>query len=236
MNASLSQPTHPVRVAWAQALPIVFGYLPVGFAFGILAIKAGVSPWNTLAMSLMVFAGSAQLIAVGLIAAGISPWTIIATTFVVNLRHLLMSAALSPSLRGWRRPLLAFFAFQLTDETFAVHSARFSAGPARIAETLAINVIAQAAWVAGTWLGIAAGDLVQDVRPFGLDYALVAMFAALLVFQVKDRRALAVAVFSGLLSTALRLAGLDQWNVLAAAFLGATAGVLIETWTNASSS
>jgi branched chain amino acid efflux pump len=236
MNKPLTLSTYPLRTAWLQAIPIVLGYLPIGFAFGILAGKAGISTGNTLAMSLLVYAGSAQLIAVGLLASGASPWSIVLTTFVVNLRHLLMSAALSPYLKTWKRALIPLFAFELTDETFGLHSLRFPQQGALPGETLAINVIAQSAWVIGTWLGIAAGNLIADVRPFGLDYALTAMFIALLVFQIKGNKTLVVALLAGLLSTALVVVGVNQWNVIIATLAGATFGVLIESWTKKSSS
>ena len=129
MRTTSSIETHPAKRGWtsgvSQALPIVFGYVPIGIAFGILAQKAGISTVNTLLMSLIVYAGSSQLIAVGLFGAGVPPVSIILTTFVVNLRHMLMSAAVAPYLKGWRKVELASFAYELTDETFAVHSGRF---------------------------------------------------------------------------------------------------------------
>lgn len=225
-----------MRTAWSQALPIVLGYLPISSTFGILATKAGISPFNTLAMSLIVYAGSGQLIAVGLFAAGFSPYTIILTTFIVNLRHSLMSTALSPYLKSWRRWLIPIFAFQLTDETFVVHSMRFAEAGARPGESIAINVISYLSWFSGTVIGVAAGDLITDVKPFGLDYALIAMFIALLVFQMQNRKTLAVAVIAGLIAVALQLAGFSQWNVILATLTGATAGVFIDVWTRKSSS
>jgi 4-azaleucine resistance transporter AzlC len=181
-------------------------------------------------MSLIVFAGSAQLIAVGLLEAGVPALSIILTTFVVNLRHLLMSAALSPHLKHWRKLELAAFAFELTDETFALHSLRFAAAPARKLDTFVINGVAQGAWVLGSWLGVVAGQLIQDVRPLALDYALPAMFIALLVMQLKDRIYLGVAILAGALSVGLQQIGFDQWNVIAATLAAATIGVWVETW------
>lgn len=236
MNIPLSLRSSTFRSAWSLALPIVFGYLPIGFAFGILAIQSGISAANALAMSLLVYAGSAQLIAVSLFAAGVSPLSIILTTFVVNLRHLLMSAALSPYLHSWPRALIPIFAHEITDESFGVHSVRFPEAGAKPGEAIAINIISQAGWVTGTALGIFAGDMVQNVEPFGLDYALVAMFVALLVFQLKNRGTLAVAVLAGLLSTALLAAGVSQWNIIIATLIGATLGVLFELWTKTKSS
>ncbi len=213
-----------------QALPIVLGYLPVGFAYGVLARKAGLSIDNTVIMSLIVFAGSAQFIAVGLLASGASALSVIITTFIVNLRHLLMSAALSPYLKKWSKLQLAAFTFQLTDESFAVHSTRFSNGDTDKSETYLINCIAQLAWVGGTVLGIFSSTLITDVKPMGLDYALPAMFIALLIFQIKDKSHVIVGLVTGLLSTALALGGAGQWNVIIATLIGATLGVAI-SWT-----
>lgn len=213
-----------------QTLPVILGYLPIGFAYGVLAQKSGISGFNTAMMSLLVFAGSAQLIAVGLLASGAGPATVILTTFMVNLRHLLMSASLAPFLRSWSRIQQAFFSFQLTDETFALHSSRFAGGRPLKKETLAINVIAQSAWLAGTCMGLFAGSLISDMRPIGLDFALPAMFIVLLVWQVKSLLFLFTAVAAGVFSLALILLGLDQSSVIIATVLAATLGLAVETW------
>ncbi len=217
--------------ALRQTAPVVLGYLPVGFAYGVLALKTGLSPLNTVLMSVLVFAGSAQLIAVGLLAAGASPLSVAATTFVVNLRHVLMAASLAPHLRGWPASRLAWFGFQLTDETFALHSLRFVRGEAGVGETLCINAVAQAAWVAGTVLGVAASAAVADVRPLGLDYALPAMFIALVVGQVRG----AVHVLAGLAAAGLALwlhhAGAGQWSVILATLGAAGLGAGVSAWT-----
>jgi 4-azaleucine resistance transporter AzlC len=239
METTSSVETRGAERGWltgmTQALPIVLGYVPIGTAFGILAQKAGLSTLNTLLMSLVVYAGSAQLIAVGLIAAGTPPLSIVLTTFVVNLRHLLMSAAVSPYLRRWRKLELAAFAYELTDETFGVHSVRFaSAGPHQ-SEAFGTNMTSQVAWILGTWLGIVVGQLIGDARLFALDYALPAMFIALLVLQIKDRVQVGVAVLTGSLAVGLSLAGVDQWNVILATLVGATLGVGLEKWTKRSS-
>lgn len=219
-----------------RVAPVVLGYVPVGFAYGVLAKNAGLSTANTLAMSVFVFAGSAQFIAVGLLAAGASLAGIVLTTFVVNLRHLLFSAALSPSLGAWRRRDLSLLAFELTDETFALHAGALGEGPLSRAETLAVGVMAQAAWVLGSALGAVAGASVGDVRPIALDFALPAMFIALLAGQARTRRHLAVALFSGILSTVLALWGVDRFGVLAATLAGAALGTLWPTWTRPASS
>lgn len=216
--------------ALRQASPIVLGFLPVGFAYGVLARKTGISIDNTLLMSLIVFAGSAQFIAVGLLAAGGSAVSIIVTTFVVNMRHMLMSAALAPYLQKWSKFQIMVFGFQLTDETFALHSTRFGAADNNKCETFMINSIAHGAWFLGTALGVLSSTLITDIKPMGLDYALPAMFIALMLAQIKDKSHVIVAIGAGVISTALSLGGVDQWNVIIATFIGATTGVMI-SWT-----
>ena len=112
----------------SPAIPVMLGYVPVGFAYGMLAANAGLTTLETLLMSVLVFAGSAQLMAVGMFAQGINPLSIIATTFIVNLRHLLMSASLSTYHGGLARRRSGGFCYELTDETFAVHNLRFERG------------------------------------------------------------------------------------------------------------
>lgn len=135
------------RTSWqrglSQAAPIVLGYLPIGFAYGVLAGKAGLSPYSAVLMSVLVYAGASQFIAAGLFAASALPWTIVVTTFVVNLRHALMSASLAPHLRAWRPRALAAFAYQLTDETFAVHSAGLVERSPDKVQAFAVNACAQ---------------------------------------------------------------------------------------------
>jgi len=219
-----------------RAGPIVLGYIPIGIAFGVLAQKAGISPLNTLLMSLLVYAGSSQLIAVGLFATGAPPLSIIFTTFVVNLRHILMSAALSPYLKRWRKLALAALAYQLTDETFAMHAAQFPSGLPPQSEIFAVNVTAQIAWIFGSGMGVTLGRSITDVKPLALDYVLPAMFIALMTLQIKDRVQVSAALLTGVLSVSLLLMGMEQWNVIAAALIGATIGVILEIWTKKPSS
>jgi 4-azaleucine resistance transporter AzlC len=220
----------------SRAVPITLGYVPIGFAYGVLAQKAGLSTFNTLAMSIFVYAGSSQLIAVGLFAAEAAPLSIILTTFIVNLRHMLMASALAPYLNRWRKFELTVFAYEITDESFALHAVEFPRGAPHKAETLALNLTAQVSWVLGSWLGLVAGGMITDVKLFALDYALPAMFIALLMMQIKDRTQLIVAISTGIMAVALLLAGLSQWYVIVATIIGATLGVFLEQWNKPKSS
>ena len=213
-----------------RALPIVLGYVPIGFAYGVLAGKSGLSETNTLLMSLIVFAGSAQFIAVGLFASGTGPAAVILTTFIVNLRHMLMAASLAPYLSGWKKRYLAFFSFELTDETFALHSSTAGTLNSCRLEALSLNVTAQVSWVVGTALGLVASGLIGDIKPLGLDYALAAMFIGLLVGQCQSPVRVVTAILSGGIATLLYLAGWHQFHIIVATIAGASLGLGAELW------
>jgi len=218
-----------------SVIPIILGYLPVGFAYGVLAEKSGLSLFNTVAMSVIVYAGSAQLIGTGLIAGGVGAMTLVFTTLIVNLRHLLMSAALSPKLSGWKKWQVALFAAEMTDETFALHSLRMAVAAPPKAETFTINLSAHTSWVVGSLIGFIAGGQIA-VRSIGLDYALPAMFIALLVPQMLKPLYLVMAVCAAALSVTLLLLGFSHSNVMAATLVCATCGACLDTWINRKSS
>jgi len=108
-------------VASLALVPSVFVY---GSVFGGLAVQAGLTPAQVLGMSVLVFAGASQFVAVPMIAAGAPALAIVVTTYVVNMRHYLMAATLAPSFRGFRRLWLALIAHLINDESFAVAVAR----------------------------------------------------------------------------------------------------------------
>lgn len=203
-------------------MPVVLGYLPVGFAFGVLAVKAGMTPLTVALMSYLVYAGSGQLIAAGLLAAGTGSANIILTTFVVNLRHLLMSAAMTPYLKNWSKPLQAWFSFEMTDETFAANMGRFCTSGVNKGETFGLNTMAHFGWVVGGVSGALFDSAIGDVKPLGLDFALPAMFIALLIPHFPfPRRFLALAA-GGALSLVFALYGAGQWNVMLATICAAS--------------
>src|SRR5690606_20944407 len=167
-----------------DTLPLILGAIPFGIIFGTLASAAGLSLWQALGMSLLVFAGSAQFIAVSLLGGGAGMVVLLLTTFVVNLRHALYSATLQPFVRHlpgrWRAPL----AFWLTDETFAVVQHRYAARDESahkhwyfFGSCLAMYTN----WQLCTLIGVAFGQAVPNLATWGLDFAMLATFIGIVV-------------------------------------------------------
>lgn len=211
-----------------SALPVVLGYFPLAFAYGILAVQAGVSLAWTALMSVLVYAGAGQFMIVALLAAGADSVAIILTVFVVNLRHLLMSAALAPKLGHLSRLRVAAVAAELTDETFAVISVQGEEHGYSSGWLAGLQVCAHLSWVLGSVAGAIVGAAVSDPTRWGIDFALVAMFIALLAMQVRRRTSLIVAIVA-LLAYRIALPIVNEhWAIIAAATIAATVGALLK--------
>jgi 4-azaleucine resistance transporter AzlC len=211
--------TKGLKAAW----PICVGYVPIGLAFGVLAQKAGLTLLDIGLMSLLVFAGSSQFIAVSMLTTGSSILPIVLTTFMVNLRHLLMSSALAVYLRRLGRGWLSLFAYGVTDESFAVNLTRFRLGAWHWQQALVVNQIANAAWVGSSILGGVVGQFIP-AGALGIDYALIAMFLCLLVFQLRGVLYVVTAAAAGVLAVVLALLLPGNLHIIIASVLAATFG------------
>ncbi len=207
--------------------PICLGYLPIGMAFGVLAQKAGLTPLQIGLMSIMVFAGSSQFIAVSMLAGGASAPAIITTTFVVNLRHVLMSSALAVYLRAAHRGLLALYAYGVTDESFAVNLPRFNERTWSLPRALMVNQAANLTWCISTVAGGIGGRFIPE-GALGIDYALIAMFICLLIYQIRKPIHLLTAVVAGITAVGLALIIPGNTYIVIASIAASTVGVIIQ--------
>ena len=222
--------TNHALVGVIRAVPIILGYLPVSLAFGVLASTAGLSIYSAVAMSLFVYAGSAQLISVGLIGTGASAAAITVTVFLINIRHMLMSAHLAPYLGNLKRWQQVLFSYELTDESFAIHSLNFrKKGVPPESQLFALNISAHLTWIGGTVIGAwVGGRLTFDTAAYGIDYVLPAMFIALLVMQIENNRRAVIAALAAILGLGLYLAGMSQLYIIVAAVIAASVGAALK--------
>jgi 4-azaleucine resistance transporter AzlC len=207
--------------------PICLGYIPIGLAFGVLAQKAGLGLLQIGAMSIFVFAGSSQFIAVSMLAGGAAIFSIIITTFMVNLRHLLMSSALSVFLRDVGSARLSLYAYGVTDESFAVNYARFIKGGWDINRSLVVNHAANMTWIVSTVIGGFGGRFIP-AGAFGIDYALIAMFICLLILQLRGMKYFITAVIAGVSAVIFSLIIPGNAYIILSAIVAATLGSLIK--------
>ncbi|MCP4168553.1 MAG: AzlC family ABC transporter permease [Chloroflexi bacterium] len=185
-------------------IPVAFSVIPFGLIFGVIALGAGLPPLFAIAMSPVVFAGSAQFIGAQLIGLGAPAIVIVVTTFVVNLRHALYGFSLAPHLkhlsRGWRWLL----AYLLTDEAFAMTIIHYRDHSLYLANKhwffLGSGLTLWIVWQISTVVGVYLGAQVPAV--WSLDFTLALTFIGLVIPTLQDRPSVAAALVAGAVAVA----------------------------------
>lgn len=218
-----------------DCIPTLLGYLSIGFAAGIMGKTAGLSAAEIALMSLLLYAGSAQFIMAGMVAAGHSAAAIIFTVFFVNLRHFLLSAALSPYFRHLSPFKNMLIGSLLTDETFGVAMGQTTNRKAISEKWMhGLNLAAYSNWFAANIAGAILGQWIAKPEQFGLDFALPAMFIGLLVLQIVSRGSVAVdisvAIFAVIVVIGIGWIWSGSIAIIVATAAGATLGMVIERW------
>jgi 4-azaleucine resistance transporter AzlC len=227
----ISSPRAEFLAGVRDTIPLMVGSIPFGMIFGALAMGSGLSFAGTVAMSAVVFAGSAQFITLELLAAGTGWPFIVLTTFVINLRHVLYSATLAPYVKRlsqrWQIPL----AFWLTDESFVVvanHYNQAGDSPYRRWYYLGSTVLMYLNWQSCTFLGLTIGRLMPNVATWGLDFALPITFIGMVIPYLKDRPMVAAVIVSGV-AAVLTYPMPNKLGLMVAALAGIAAGIALET-------
>ena len=228
MPMELRTPREEFIAGIREIAPVLVGTIPFGFVAGVAAVAAGMTPLQGFALSVLSFSGIAQLIASQLIAASSPVIVTVAAAFVVSLRFMMYSAALSPHLAHLDRRWRLLLSYVMTDQSFATAVRRFSepGGPGHrhwsfLGSALTLYVTWQAAVIAG----IVAGASIP--ASWSLDFAVVLTFIALLVPAVRTRADLAAAIVAG--GVALIAAGLPyRLSLVVASVAGIAAGMAIE--------
>ena len=171
---------HTIKTAFLDTLPVMTGYLFLGFGFGIILQQNGYGVLWALAMSLFIYAGSMQYVGVGLLTGGASLAAAALTTLMVNARHLFYGISMIDTYKGTgkRKPYLIF---ALTDETYSLVSRKLPEGVEKTAYCFLVSLFYQCYWVAGSAVGALAGKLPLDFT--GIDFALTALFVTIFVEQ-----------------------------------------------------
>ena len=171
---------HTIKTAFLDTLPVMTGYLFLGFGFGIILQQNGYGVLWALAMSLFIYAGSMQYVGVGLLTGGASLAAAALTTLMVNARHLFYGISMIDTYKGTgkRKPYLIF---ALTDETYSLVSRKLPEGVEKTAYCFLVSLFDQCYWVAGSAVGALAGKLPLDFT--GIGFALTALFVTIFVEQ-----------------------------------------------------
>jgi len=203
-------------VAVLDTLPLAIAVIPWGILTGAISIQIGLTPWQAQLMSLLVFAGAAQLSGLTLMAGGASPASLFGSTFVISARHLLYSVVFREHVAAlswrWRIPI----AFLLTDEMFALsqsHTQRSGEFSALFA--LVSGLAFYFVWNIATLVGILAGESFNDLEALGLDFAIAATFIAMTFDEVRRFPVAVAIVVSGVLAVLLKSQFPESYIIIA---------------------
>ncbi|MCX8230912.1 MAG: AzlC family ABC transporter permease [Alphaproteobacteria bacterium] len=210
--------------------PVLMVYVAIGMAYGVLAVDNGITPWLAVLMSALVYAGTAQLVGVQMIALSLPPLSIIVMAAVINARFFVMASALVPHLRQlkwWERTL---YATQLTDATFALHIARLPKTDASKTEVFTTNIVGHLVWVGATIAGVVVGQTANNLDAFAIDFAMPAMFIGLLVPLIRSRSQILVALGAAVAMIGFQAVGASFWAILIATLVGLLIGWGADRW------
>ncbi|RWZ55255.1 branched-chain amino acid ABC transporter permease [Halobacillus fulvus] len=218
-----------VRRGMFAGLPIMLGYLPIALTYGVLASRTGMSNLELTLMSVLVFAGAAQFLAVGMIAAGTGVVEIIMATFVLNFRHFVMSLSFVNRLRKMALRAKIPLTLGLTDETFTMSALYKKEAKEKHAAWFYASLIltAYASWVGGSYIGGVLGDVMPSRLSDSMGIALYAMFIGLLIPSVKKYKRIAfIAVFAMLINYCCQALGMNQgWAIVIGTIIGGSSGI-----------
>ena len=220
----MASPRAAFRSGATDIAPILPGLVPFGLFTGVAAVEVGFSAAQAVAMSVVVYAGAAQLAAIELVGHDAPMPVVVATAAVINVRLAMYSASIAPSLRDHGARWRAGLAYLLTDPVYALSVTRFPGfePTERQWYYLGAAVPSWLLWQASAVVGIVLGVRVPD--DYGLSFAVPLIFLALLFEAVRDRPMAAAAVVGGGVSVVTVSLPLDL-GLLAASFFGIAAGV-----------
>lgn len=212
-----------------RTIPLAISGFAIGIVFGVLARQAKLSVLDALLMSGLVYAGASQFVALSLWTTIPFPvTTIILTTFIVNMRHLLMGASLRPwfaKLPPWKVYGLVFF---MVDESWALTMSDFAKGGRDAGFLLGSGFILYIAWISSAVIGRTVGAWIQNPAQWGLDFAFTAVFLALLVGMWKGKSNLLPWAVAAVVAVAAAHVLPGKWYILLGGIAGSMVGAIVD--------
>ncbi|MED4354513.1 AzlC family ABC transporter permease [Schinkia azotoformans] len=213
------------------AIPIVIGFIPISFAFGMLAIDFGLSLFETVLMSFGVFGGASQLMAVNMLILGSGMFEIVLATFVLNFRHFMMGMAIADKIKHVPLVWKLLFSFGLTDETFTMIA--FHSKEKRVNQYFLIGLMLAAfsSWVIGTFIGALFTNLLPSFISNAMSMGLYAMFIGLLMPAIQSTKKGGIIVLIAMIVNSILLQIFSSgWSIILSTIIASTFGLIPEKY------
>lgn len=207
-----------------ESLPIMTGYIPIAIAYGVIGIQAQLPSWVIISMSIFIYAGASQFMAINLFAIGTLPIEMMITVGIINLRHLVMGLSFFNKL-NLRLKDRIWISLGLTDETFAVLSLKESQDASYIKGVMFGSYLS---WIFGAIIGILFGSILPEIVAEGMEIAIFTLFITLLVNSLRGNKHLvlipAVSMIANYLLSQILPGGLA---IVLSILIGSIAGISI---------
>ncbi|MBR4396303.1 MAG: AzlC family ABC transporter permease [Methanobrevibacter sp.] len=205
-------------------IPITFGYIPMGIGYAALAIKAGLTPTQTVLMSVLIYAGAGQIMVATMLAQGATMLAIVLSSFVVNLRYFVMNTVIFNKVEKAPLLLRIFSSHLAVDESFAMFSLMEENS---IWTYIGLAGIAWLSWIFGAIIGVLILNILPVIVANSFNISLYALFVALLIPAIKESRELAILVIATAVLNVILQFFIGNWSLIVATLLGAIIGMYI---------
>lgn len=226
-NSSVSS-NQALLNGFKKAIPIMMGYIPVSFTYGLMARGEGLDAFTTVFISLTSFTSAGQFAGTHVIVDGGTFFEMAMTTLIINIRYTLMSLSLSQRIIDMSIFKKMIIAFGITDESFTVSS--FEEGKLTFPFMLGLSFFPFLSWIFGTILGATTSNILSPRLQDSMGIALYGMFLALIIPQAKkDKKILSVVIVAISVSTLFRFTPIlsdvsSGWVVIISTVIAATFG------------
>jgi len=214
---------------YKEQLPLTVGVIPFGLVFGAYAISIGIPPLETIALSVLINAGSSQIAALGLLVGGVDPYIIILSIALINLRFMLYSATWAGLMHDIKKPWKFLLAYWCTDATFVLVTNRYqkNATPENLWFALGVGFGQWSAWIGSCVLGAFLGAIVP--ASLSLEFALPLLFISLIMGHLISLPMVVAALVSG--TVVLVLINMpNNLGLLVSILIGIAVGLRVEQW------
>ena len=207
-----------------KALPIVLGYIPMGIGYAAIAIKAGLTPFQTVSMSIFVYAGAGQIIAASMMLNGAAVMTIILTQFIVNLRYFVMSTTVLNKVINSNFYLNIFASHLTVDESFAIFTLHKESD---IWFYIGLAFTSYLSWIIGAAIGVVILDLLPIIVTNSFNISLYALFVAILIPSIKENKQIAILVLITAIMNIFLTHVIGNWALIVSTLVGALIGMYV---------
>ena len=207
-----------------SAIPITLGYIPMGIGYAALAIKAGMTPIQTVGFSVLVYAGAGEIIATTMLYGGASIIAIILTNFVLNLRYMVMNTFVYNKVEKTNIGLNILSAHLVTDESFALFALMKESS---IWTYIGIALTSWLSWIFGAIIGVFTLDLLPIIVTNSFNISLYALFVAILVPSIKENKQIGLLVLITAVINIVLQNIVGNWSIILSTLIGACIGIYI---------